>query len=54
MAKKCQNDPKIAKITQKWPKTAQNGPKRRAKLTQKWPKNGPKWSEVFWQMVQMR
>ena len=36
----------MAKRTLKWPKMIQNG--------QKLPKNGPKWAEMFRQMVQMR
>ena len=36
----------MAKMNLKWPKMTQNG--------QKQPKNGPKWSEMFRKMVQMR
>ena len=37
---------KMAKMPLKWPKITQNG--------QKCPKTGPKWSEMFRQMVKMR
>ena len=36
----------MAKMPLKWPKITQNG--------QKCPKTGPKWSEMFRQMVKMR